>query len=444
MKLNNKIIILQYVLIFIALSSFILGFILNENSAGGGGYNGDMVWIQKNIKIFEENNLISAILSSDLFGNRTPLIYILNTIINPFFFDIEKYRIFVFVLSFIGFFIFYLALNIKYKNTDKISLLLIASILLLSPYYRTSSYWALNENYGLISAISCSIFLNLYLKQKMSELKKYFYIFIITLISSVCVYFDQKLLIIPLICFLIILFKEREHKIKIFTIISYLILALPLLFLFVKWGGMVPPKTQINNSNTITNISRLSEIYFINIGYATTMIAFYLFPLIIFNKKKILHIFIEFFNNKMDLIIFLFAFIFVFLITFFFDFKAYTVDDYWIGLGVVNKLSDILFNNILYKKIFTYLLFIISWLVILIYIRKNYSDLLIIFYYFFISVFLWPLMQEYFDPSILLLALLFFKTKIIIDRKTTLIIFTYFLIFLIVANIHYNKVLATI
>ena len=85
MKLNNKIIILQYVLIFIALSSFILGFILNENSAGGGGYNGDMVWIQKNIKIFEENNLISAILSSDLFGNRTPLIYILNTIINPFF-----------------------------------------------------------------------------------------------------------------------------------------------------------------------------------------------------------------------------------------------------------------------------------------------------------------------------------------------------------------------
>lgn len=444
MKINNKTIFLQYFLIFIALTSYILGFVFNENSAGGGGYNGDMVWIQKNIKIFEENNLITAILSPDLFGNRTSLIYILNTIINPFFFDIEKYRVFIFILSFIGFFIFYLALTIKYKDTDKTSLLLIASILLLSPYYRTSSYWALNENYGLITAITCSIFLNLYLKNKINKLRKYFYIFIITLLSSLCVYFDQKLLIIPLICFLIIIFKERGYRAKVFTILIYTILAMPLLFLFEKWGGITPLKTQIHNPNTITNISRLSDIYFINIGYASTMIGFYLFPLILFGKKNIFLRFTEFFDNKINIIIFLFAFIFVFLITVFFDFKAYTVDDYWIGLGLINKLSDILFDNILYKKIFTYTSFIISWLIILIYIKKNYKDLFIIFYYFFISILLWPLMQEYFDPSIFLLALLFFKTEINIEKKRTLVVFLYFFIFLIGANIHYNKILATV
>ena len=52
------------------------------------------------------------------------------------------------------------------------------------------------------------------------------------------------------------------------------------LFNFFLWNGIVPIKTQLANPNTITNLSRISDFYFINIGYAATMMSFYLLPLI--------------------------------------------------------------------------------------------------------------------------------------------------------------------
>ena len=72
-------------IIFIPLLSFIFGFYIDENSAGMGNYAGDISWIKKNIQIFLENDLREAIFHPELFGNRTPLIYILNKLFNPLF-----------------------------------------------------------------------------------------------------------------------------------------------------------------------------------------------------------------------------------------------------------------------------------------------------------------------------------------------------------------------
>ena len=63
-----------------------MGFFFDENSAGAGGYNGDISWIQKNIDIFKNNSIFNAVKNPDFFGNRPPLIYIINRLINPFFF----------------------------------------------------------------------------------------------------------------------------------------------------------------------------------------------------------------------------------------------------------------------------------------------------------------------------------------------------------------------
>ena len=49
---------------------------------------------------------------------------------------------------------------------------------------------------------------------------------------------------------------------------------MPFLYLIYLWNGIVPIKTQTANPNTITNLSRINDFYFINIGYATTMISF--------------------------------------------------------------------------------------------------------------------------------------------------------------------------
>ena len=77
-------------LIFIPILSYVLGFYFNENSAGMGSYAGDSDWIRKNIDIFINNNLKDAILHPEFFGNRSPLIYVINKFINPFYNDYEK------------------------------------------------------------------------------------------------------------------------------------------------------------------------------------------------------------------------------------------------------------------------------------------------------------------------------------------------------------------
>lgn len=439
MKKINKFEFFLLFLSVICITSFLVGFIVNENSAGGGGYNGDLSWIVKNIEIFKNNNLYDSIFHSELFGNRTPLIYVINTLLNPFFFNLEAYRLTVFFISLLGFVFFYFTLKIKFENINKINLLLIASILLLSPFYRTSAYWALNENYGLIAAILSSLFLNLYYKCNSLNLKKNYYIFITIFFSSITVYFDQKLIIVPLICFFSIISSNQTNKIKLLSFFIYTILSIPFLFLMIHWGGIVPQLTQLNNPNTITNIERISDLYFINIVYASTMIAFYILPFIFFSETGILQSFKLLLKNRISVFLILISIIFSIYLFLYFDFKTYTVDDYWIGLGIVNKISHILFENILIKEIFTYIAFIISNLIILLFLRGNFNDLLIVFYYFLISILLWPLMQEYFDPSIFLITFLFFKTKIKINNFNTLMIFLYYSVFLVGSNIYYNS-----
>ena len=140
--------------------SYFLGFFFDENSIGSGGYNSDLTWIWNNFEIFKNYSLIEAIKSDQFFGNRTPLLYILNIIFNPYIDNIDHYRASIFFLSLSGPIIFYLCLKDKFKNTDKNILFLISSSLLLSPFYRTTAIWGMEINYGIITSLISIYFLN--------------------------------------------------------------------------------------------------------------------------------------------------------------------------------------------------------------------------------------------------------------------------------------------
>ena len=58
---------ITYIIFSLVIFSFFQGFYHDENSAGAGGYNGDITWILNNIEIFKNNKLKDAILSDDLF-----------------------------------------------------------------------------------------------------------------------------------------------------------------------------------------------------------------------------------------------------------------------------------------------------------------------------------------------------------------------------------------
>ena len=434
MQINANYKILSLVLIFISFSSLFLGFYLDENSAGAGSYKGDITNVWNNLQIFLTNDIISSIQHQDYYTSRTPLSYILHKIFNPSVENITSFRKSVFIISLTLPVLFYFCLKQKFIKEDNILLLLISSTVCLSPYYRTSSYWGLEENYGLIFLLLTFLSLNGFFKNENQDgYKVHLLLFISIFFSSCCLYFDQKLIIVPIICFLKIITSNKLLKFKLLSVFYYFLLSLPYIYLITLWGGLIPSALL----DPVTGRKLGNEIFLIHIGYASTMIAFYLLPLLLFKDKKVFDLVKNFFFNKKNYyLVCLFIIYLVYLIGFF-DFNEQSV----IGKGFIHKISHILFSENLPRMIFVYFSFFISWVIILIYIENKLSDILTIVYLFILSVFLWPMFQEYFDPLILLMVFTFFSSKLIINYKNSATLYIYLSLLLIGTNIYYANLL---
>ena len=111
MEIKNNYKSFSLILIFLSLSSFFFGFYLDENSAGGGAYLGDWIFLWPNLQLFINNDLHTAINNENLLTNRTPLLYILHAALNPFVENEIEYRRTVFLISFIAPILFYFCLK---------------------------------------------------------------------------------------------------------------------------------------------------------------------------------------------------------------------------------------------------------------------------------------------------------------------------------------------
>ena len=231
--------------------------------------------------MFINNDLYTAITHENFLSNRPPLLYMMHASLNPFVENVIAYRRSVFIISLSVPVLFYFCLKQKFNNKDNLLLILIASTIFLSPYFRTSSYWGLEENYGIISLLLTFLFLNFFLKNKNEYgYKIYFQLFLLIFFSSLCIYFDQKLLIIPIICFLSIITSKKIIKLKLFSIcfLFYIIFTLYLLDYIVGW----------NISNNLTSARNLGDkLYLDHIGYTSTIIAFYFVPFLLFKEKDL-------------------------------------------------------------------------------------------------------------------------------------------------------------
>ena len=435
MQRINNYKILSIILIFLSIFSFFLGFYLDENSAGAGTYGGDWDIGWKNIQIILNNDLSIALNHPDYLTNRTPLIYILHKLFNPFAGTEIGYRTSSFIISLIAPVLFYLCLKQKFKSEDGLLLSLIASIIFLSPYYRTSAYWAFEENYGIISLLLTYLFLNYFLtNNNQNGYKIYFQLFLLTFFSSLCIYFDQKLLIIPIICFVTIMTSKKVIKLKILSIFLYLILSLPFIYLILLWGDVTRPG----------QVKLGSQLYSDHFGYTITMVAFYFMPLLLFKGKNLLNLIKDFFLKKNNYFLILLFFVYILYLLIFYNLpeQNFFADVPSTGKGFIHKSSVILFGDSVMRKIFVYFSFFISWIIILTFIDKNLKDSLILFYFFILFIFISPIFQEYFDPLILLMVFTFFNSKLFINYKNSIILFLYLTIFLMSTNIYYYNLLS--
>ena len=433
MEIKNNYRFLSFILIFLSFSSFFLGFYLDENAAGGGSYLGDWVRAWPNIQIFLNHEISTAINHEVYETNRSPLLYILHGLFNPFAETEIGYRRSVFVISLLVPALFYLCLKQKFQKKDNLLLLLVASCILLSPYFRTSSYWGLEENYGIISLLLTFLFLNSFLKnEKENSYKIYFQLFLLVFFSSVCVYFDQKLLIIPIICFVKIIVCKKLVILKIFSAFSYFILSLPYIYLIILWEGMLPM-----HDSMYPDLGK--KLYPDHIGYVCTIIAFYFLPFLFFKDKNFLQLIQSFFLKKKNnyLILLFLAYLLFLLIFSFLSQQDFLNINYSLGKGFIHKFSLVLFQDPSIRSIFVYFSFFVAWIIILIFLENNLKDSLILFYFFILSIIITPILQEYFDPLILVMILTFFSSKVLISYKNSMILFLYLSIFLISSNIYY-------
>ena len=422
------------VLILLSISSFFIGYIYDENSAGGGPT--DFVHTWANLHTFLNNSIREGIHLTTTFDTeiyisaRTPLIYIFHKLFNPFVGNEITFRTSVFCLSLLVPFLFYLCLKQKFKKEKNLLLILISTTIFLSPFFRTSAYWGNEENFGLITLLLSFLFLDKFLYNNNNQTKDYYLLFLVVFVSSICLYFDQKLIIIPLICFLAIITSNKLLKFKLFSVFYYFLLSLPYIYLIILWEGLIP-------SALLEGRKLGNEIFLVHIGYSSTIIAFYLLPLLLFKDKNVVNVVKNFFFNKKNYYLICLFIIYLAYLIGFFDFNEQSIA----GKGFIHKTSQILFNENFSRMIFVYFSFFISWIIILIYIENELSDILTIVYLFILSVFLWPMFQEYFDPLILLMAFTFFGSKLIINYKNSTILYIYLSLLLIGTNIYYANLL---
>ena len=421
----------------LAIFSFFFGFIFKENSAGAGGLNGDFknTWLNINTFLkFDLKTALDFVANGDrdfYVSSRTPVLYILNAKINPFTYSIETFLRSIFLFSFFGFLALYYSLVIKYPDTQKKLILILASCLLLSPYYRTSGYWGNEENYASVSLVFSLYFFHQFSKVIGDNKIKYLNLFLTILFSSLCVYFDQKLVIIPLIIFVEIYLSNNNINYKIFAVFFYFIFALPFVYLIFQWKNIIPTGDGVGRG-----VGKQFLIH--HPMYASTIISFYLLPILAF-EDKIKNKIKNFFNNKFNCYALALCLIYLVLL---FYFEKINLASHPInyGLGVAGKFAKIFISNLFLQNIFIFFFSLFSFFIIILYVEKKPLKFLFFLYLIIMSLFTLPMYQEYFDPLILIFCFLFLGKKIKINRFNTIFLFIYLFSFLVIANFYYSKI----
>ena len=424
---------LIYIAIFALITvSYVIGFAVQENSAGGALI--DFENTKRNLFTFDNNNFLNAIKSTasldpQVFqSTRAPGFYVFNKYLNPFTHDPKLHQLFSTIVSLLIPLFLFLGLKIKFKEVNIYHLAFFSTIIILSPYFRSTAFWGNEENFGiLIVAISSYFYLKYF--ERNSVFNEWIYLFALGIFSSLTVYCDQKLIIIPFFTYLTILFSNKSNKNKLFVTFFYIVAAIPFIFLIKLWGNIVP--TGDASRRVIKfSIDNLNFHYFL---YSLSIIAFYLFPFFFLLNNKSKNIFLIF-KIKENLFLTFIFFLFLFYFILFYDLKNFS----YLGGGIFDKVSKLLFQNLFLQKIFLSIVFIFSWFVVLIFKENNRFNFLILIFFPIFSLLISPaLFQEYFDPLIFFIILIYLKNRYLFNVKTSLFIFLYFLFFLFSIIIFY-------
>ncbi len=421
MKINiksEKIVVL--ILISLSVILYFTGFYFREIS-NGAAHTDFQLHIWQLINDFEKD-YIGTLKKYLTYKEATfPFYHSIQAIFNPF---KSNYIYFTFsntILNLFILFIFYYFLKKKFSfDNSNLSILLLPFIFLLSPWFRSTSFWSTTENFALFFLIPACYYLFLLIKDQ----DNYKTNFLLTLFISLAIYSRQQFLFLAL-THIVILTINGDYKKLLNTFIYYFFLSLPGLYTYYMWGVF----SDLNNATSASDYISLKNI-FINLPKISTLIFFYLIPIFIINIKSIKKNFI--FKE------FLIYFILVILIEYIL-FKNINYGRF--GGGYIIKFNQLFFNNSIYLIILISSIFFS----LTICLRKaiNYRYYILLLFIFLVIGLPKYLYQEWFDPIYLIFYyMLIPEEKLVLLKlnKTKSVFFLYFweLMILFTAIVYYH------
>tara|TARA_Y100000590_G_scaffold466366_1_gene641455 strand:- start:169 stop:1437 length:1269 start_codon:yes stop_codon:yes gene_type:complete len=413
--INNNFLKKEIVFFLILYFTLLLGFIFGENSTGGAIID---YLNQKKISEDFAKAFGNTFLNYDSYTTRhSPVLIIFLSFFEKLKLSDNLIRFIHLNLALCLPWIFYSCLKLKYDFIKKETLLLLVSLIFISPTFRSLSIWPDSRLLGL-ALFSLSIYFYL----KFNKEKKFRDALFNVFFCASSAYISPNFSIFSFYFFLnfAIFYKSRYPQIiKLFFL--NIILSLPALyyvfFLDINFLNKPAAVSAIENNNIFF------DNIFNNLLLILSIIYFYLLPFIFFSIIKLNKV-----NNIKNIIL---SLIITAVSIFFFDYEySYT------GGGIFYKASIFLFqNNILF-----FVISFISILVILNLSSNNLNNLLLIFL-LFISNPQITVYHKYYDPFLLILFFTIFKLdlnlKNLNKNKNFNYIFLFFFIFLIINNIKY-------
>lgn len=389
--MRNKNYIFEYILIFISYLTLLLGFYFNENSIGGANY--DFSVISKVIIAFSEN-------LSETFNNyglykiaHLPYYYILLGFIYKITNDFLIIKALIIHASLLLPFLFYKIIKLNNENINKKYILILLCIFFISPSFRSTAIWALNDNISLIF-FTTSIFFFYKFKNSNNQKEKFINIIFIGITLSISAYIRQYYAIF-IIFYLVALFDKKNLKIYSTFLIINFFLVLPAIFTVFGSSNFNYAFT-INNFNSSTSsIDRVIDL-FTNYFLALTMFVLYLVPLF-FSKENLSSFYLYYLKRKMLIALF---FLISLIYFFFLDYD----NNY--GGGLFLKI----FNYLEISDFFWIIIFI-SLLMINYFIKDNLKFNLPIILSIILISSLQATFQKYYDPLSIVLIFCLFKSE---------------------------------
>ena len=382
-------------------SLFFLGLYFNINPSGGAKQ--DYQLFQEVIKNFSVS--IDFKYAEFFFKSyhHSPVFYFFAALLQKIFNNFEILRVINVLISSLIPYIFFLVLRIKY-NINNCYIFLLSLTIFYSPYFIGTAIWLNGDNLSLLFFLLSILF---FFKSEKSNNK----IFPVScfLFLAICCYIRYYYCLFGLYYLYKYFYSLSKKNFILLLIFNFLLISPAIVFLY-----------EITlDKNFFTNNNFLSFNYLNNCIITSSIIFFYLVPIIFFETKKI----ILYYKKNIGLPLFLFIFTF-FVLLLNLLLNVTLINPSINGGGVFVKLIMITNLNL---DIFLFIIFSIFILSINYFFLSNKIENYLLLAILFLSFPVATIYQKYFDPFFIIFFFSLIKSKIIYSNIKNKIINLFYL-----------------